>query len=102
MKGLLKEAQEMVKKKSKSPMLDAAIISAAQKVEHYEISSYGTLASFAKQLNLDKQIIKLLEETLAEEANADKKLSKIAEGSMLSGGVNKLAAEHEAPARSHK
>lgn len=100
MKGLLKEAQEIIKSKSKSPILDAAIISAAQKVEHYEIASYGTLRSFAAHLGLDKQIIELIEETLEEEGNADKKLTKIANGSLFSSGVNKIAAERETYARS--
>lgn len=92
MEGLLKEADEIVKKVSKSPTLDAAIISAAQKVEHYEIASYGTLRSFAKYLDLDGKVISLIEDTLEEEKGADKKLTKIAEGSIFSHGVNKEAA----------
>jgi len=91
MQGLLREADDIVKNKSRSSLLDAAIISAAQKVEHYEIASYGTLRSFAKQLDLSSQIIDLLQKTLDEEAGADKKLTKIAEGSLFSSGVNKKA-----------
>jgi ferritin-like metal-binding protein YciE len=93
MEGLLKEAQELTQKKAKSPTLDAAIISAAQKVEHYEMASYGTLHSFAKHLDLDSQVAHLLQETLDEEGAADKKLTKIAEGSFFSSGINKEAAE---------
>jgi ferritin-like metal-binding protein YciE len=93
MEGLLKEANELVQNRSKSATLDAAIISAAQKVEHYEIASYGTLRSFAKYLDFDSQIIDLLQETLDEEGSANKKLTKIAEGSIFSSGVNKEAAE---------
>lgn len=92
MVGLLEEAEELVENKTKSPALDAAIISAAQKVEHYEIASYGTLRSFAKNLSLDSEIADLLQETLNEEGNADKTLTKIAEGSFFSSGVNKVAA----------
>lgn len=92
MEGIIKEASEMVKNKKKSATLDAAIISAAQKVEHYEIASYGTLRSFAKYLELDKEISNLLQETLDEEGYADKTLTKIAEGSFFSSGVNKEAA----------
>lgn len=92
-KGLLKEADELVNKKTKSPTLDAAIISAAQKVEHYEIASYGTLRSFAKHLELEDAVTTLLQDTLDEEGNADKKLTKIAEGSFFSSGVNEEAAE---------
>lgn len=92
MQGLLAEADELVKNKSKSPVLDAAIISAAQKVEHYEIASYGTLRSFAKHLDLDRKIANLLQESLDEEGAADKTLTKIADGSLLSGGINQEAA----------
>ena len=100
MEGLIEEADEIVEDKSKSPTLDAAIISAAQKVEHYEIASYGTLRSFAKHLGLDKRVMDLLQETLDEEGAADKKLTKIAEGSSSSSekkkagttSVNKKAA----------
>lgn len=93
MVGLLKEANDIIKNKSKSPLLDAAIISAAQKVEHYEIASYGSLRSFAEHLNLDSEIVDLIQDTLDEEGSADKKLTKIAEGSFFSSGVNKRAAE---------
>jgi len=88
MEGLLKEADDIVKKFSKSYLLDAAIISACQKVEHYEIASYGTLRSFAKHLDLDSKIISLLKETLDEEASADKALTKFAEGTMFTTGIN--------------
>ena len=91
MEGILREADEIVQNKTKSPLLDAAIISAAQKVEHYEMASYGTLRSFAKHLDLDSQIGTLLQDTLNEEGAADKKLTKIAEGSFFSSGVNKEA-----------
>ena len=98
MKGILKEGDEMVKNKAKSPVLDAAIISAAQKVEHYEIASYGTLRSFAKHLDLGRDVTELLQATLNEEGSADKKLTKIAEGSFFSEGVNedavKVGASH--------
>lgn len=93
MEGLVKEAEDLVKHKNKSPVLDAAIITAAQKIEHYEIASYGTLKSFAKHLGFSSEVIDLLEATLEEEAAADKKLTKIADGSFFSSGVNQEAAE---------
>ncbi|MDP1880050.1 MAG: ferritin-like domain-containing protein [Parachlamydiaceae bacterium] len=93
MQGLIKEADELLAHFSKSAVLDAAIISAAQKVEHYEIASYGTLVSFANYLDLDSSIIDLLQEILDEEGAADKKLTKIAEGSLFTSGVNKEAVE---------
>ena len=59
-------------------MKDAALIAAAQKVEHYEIATYGTLVTWAKQLGLD-EAVDLLSETLAEEKATDEKLSGLAE-----------------------
>ncbi len=95
MQGLLKEANDIVKDKIKSLVLDAAIISAAQKVEHYEIASYGTLHSFARKLELGSEIEKLLQANLDEEGAADKTLTKVAEGSFFSAGVNELASQVE-------
>jgi ferritin-like metal-binding protein YciE len=60
---------------------DAAIISAAQKIEHYEIASYGTLCAFAKVLGLE-EVADLLEQTLEEEKEADSKLTDVAESSV--------------------
>lgn len=93
MEGILKEGDEMLQGKAKSPTLDASIISAAQKVEHYEIASYGTLRSFANHLELDSEIIDLLQENLDEEGAADKKLTKIADGTLFSEGINTKAAK---------
>lgn len=101
MEGILKEGKEMLKGKDKDLTLDAIIISAAQKVEHYEIASYGTLRSFAKHLDLENSsdIIDLLQESLDEEGAADKKLTKIADGKFFSEGINVQAAE---PLKSQK
>lgn len=93
MEGILKEGKEMLKGKQPDPLLDAIIIGAAQKVEHYEMASYGTLRSFANHLELDKEIIDLLQKNLNEEGVADKKLTKIAEGTIFGEGINTEAAE---------
>lgn len=93
MDGILKEGEEMVKGKTKSAALDAAIISACQKVEHYEIASYGTLRSFAEHLDFNDDVIDRLQDTLDEEGAADKNLTKIADGSIFTSGVNKEAAK---------
>ena len=90
MEGLIKEVEEVIGEYKKSPTRDAAIISKAQRVEHYEISAYGTLRTFAKELELD-DAIDLFEKSLKEESNADKKLTKIAEGGLLSAGINAKA-----------
>jgi ferritin-like metal-binding protein YciE len=77
MKGLLKEADEVVGEMPEGAVRDAAIIGAAQKVEHYEIATYGTLCAFAEALG-ETEAVGLLEETLQEEKAADEKLSEIA------------------------
>ena len=77
MAGLIKEGEEIMKDTKKGPQRDAGIISAAQKVEHYEIASYGTLRTFAETLGLDEAAM-LLEEILEEEKNADITLTEVA------------------------
>jgi len=77
MEGLIKEASEIMESCEKGSMRDAGIISAAQKVEHYEIATYGTLRQFAETLNLT-EVEKLLATTLQEEKEADLKLSEVA------------------------
>lgn len=78
MEGLVEESKELLEEIEKGEVLDAALIGACQKVEHYEIASYGTLISMAKHLGMS-DAAKLLAETLAEEKGADEKLSSIAE-----------------------
>jgi ferritin-like metal-binding protein YciE len=74
--GIVKEGKSAMEE-LEGPLLDAALISGAQKVEHYEISSYGTLAYFAELLGEDK-VKELLGQTLEEEKSADEKLTAIA------------------------
>ena len=75
--GLIKEAEEIMSSTEKGMVRDAGIILAGQKVEHYEIATYGTLRIFAKTLGED-EAADLLEETLGEEKTADQKLTEIA------------------------
>lgn len=77
MEGLIKEGDSILEETEPGPVRDAAIISASQKIEHYEIASYGTLVAFAKTLGEDK-VASLLEETLNEEKDADITLTKAA------------------------
>ncbi len=77
MAGLIKEAAEIMEACEEGSMRDAGIISAAQKVEHYEIATYGTLRQFAETLKLT-EVEKLLAATLKEEKEADQKLSDVA------------------------
>jgi ferritin-like metal-binding protein YciE len=78
MEGLVEEAEQLIKAISDKDLLDAALIGAAQKVEHYEIASYGTILTFAKLLNDDK-IAEILGKTIDEEKKADMKLTELAE-----------------------
>lgn len=77
MNGLIKEAEEIMKETEDGAMRDAGIIAAAQKVEHYEIATYGTLRTFAQTLGLD-DAAGILEEILDEEKSADEKLTDVA------------------------
>jgi len=78
MEGLVEEGKDVIEDVEEGPVRDAALIAAAQKVEHYEIASYGTLCTFAKQLLGETEALKLLKETLAEEKATDEKLSMLA------------------------
>lgn len=81
MEGLIEEAQELLKEKPEPEVLDAGLISKAQHVEHYEIAGYGTVRTYAEQLGLTKHA-ELLQQTLDEEGEADKRLSALAESSI--------------------
>lgn len=78
MEGLVEEGREVIESVEKGPLRDAALIAGAQKVEHYEIASYGTLAALAKELGYD-DALPLIMDTLKEEKGADEKLTKLAE-----------------------
>ena len=78
MEGLLMEGKEVMEEDMDPDVLDAALISAAQRVEHYEIAAYGTLRTYARQLGFDNHA-ELLQKTLNEEGAADKLLTQIAE-----------------------
>lgn len=86
MKGLIKEGDELIKEDADDEVKDALLIAAAQKVEHYEIASYGTVCAWAELLG-KTDVKELLGQTLDEEEKTDKKLSKLA-----SSKVNTAAA----------
>ena len=77
MKGVLEEGEEMLKETGEGSVRDAALISAAQRVEHYEMAAYGAVRTYAEKLG-KKQFVELLQETLEEEKAADNKLTQIA------------------------
>jgi ferritin-like metal-binding protein YciE len=76
--GLVEEGQEIMKEYKDSPALDPGLLAGAQAVEHYEISRYGTLKTWANELGL-KDAVRLLDQTLQEEKNTDATLTRIAE-----------------------
>jgi ferritin-like metal-binding protein YciE len=78
MKGLVKEGDAMIKMKGEPEVIDAGLIAAAQRVEHYEIAGYGTVRTYAELLG-EQESVRLLERTLQEEEEADEKLTEIAE-----------------------
>jgi ferritin-like metal-binding protein YciE len=78
MKGLIKEAKSFVSEDASDPVRDAGIIADAQRIEHYEISAYGTAVHFAKALDHDDEIIDKLQQNLDEESAADELLNNLA------------------------
>src|SRR5262249_26976126 len=76
--GIIDEGKELMSQKAEAPVMDAALISAAQRVEHYEIAGYGCVRTYARLLG-DEESADLLQQTLDEEGETDKKLTGIAE-----------------------
>jgi ferritin-like metal-binding protein YciE len=87
LEGLVEESQEQIDEIEKGPVLDTALIAAAQKVEHYEIAAYGSLIALANQLG-ETDAVELLVETLKEEKAMDEKLSLLAEEKVQTAQVS--------------
>ncbi len=81
MEGLIEEGKEMMGEDMEEDTMDAALISIAQKIEHYEIASYGTVRTWAQHIG-DEQTARLLQQTLDEEGKTDKLLTELAESSI--------------------
>ena len=86
MQGLIEEGKEVMEKEGEGPVIDAALIASAQRVEHYEIAAYGCLRTYAQLLGLE-QAVQLLQQTLEEEEATDKILTELGES-----GINEAAA----------
>ena len=86
MQGLIEEGKEVMEKEGEGPVIDAALIASAQRVEHYEIAAYGCLRTYAQLLGLE-QAVQLLQQTLEEEEATDKILTQLGES-----GINEAAA----------
>jgi len=90
-RGLVLEGEKTMAEIDDSHVRDAAIVASAQRIEHYEIASYGCAIEFAECLDVDRKIIDLLKDTLSEEKEADKKLTKVATGGLIGKGINEAA-----------
>jgi ferritin-like metal-binding protein YciE len=94
MKGLIEEGSEMLDKEGEESVLDAGIIGAAQRVEHYEIAAYGTVRTFATLLGED-EAADLLQQTLDEEGETNKRLTELAEEIVNPEALRETEAEAE-------
>lgn len=90
MEGLVEEGKQLMENIAKGPVLDAAMITAAQKSEHYEIASYGSLCALAKGLGYD-EAAQILHETLEEEKATDMKLTHLAEKNINADAMHRAA-----------
>lgn len=91
-RGILDEGEKTIDDGEQGPVLDAGLIAGAQRVEHYEMAAYGSLKTWAKQLG-DSQAVQLLEQTLNEEKEADRKLSEIAAKSVNAEASKAMGAK---------
>ena len=94
MRGLVEEAQSELEDHDKGPLLDAVIIGAQQRMEHYEIAAYGTIAALAKAAG-QQEIADLMAQTLQEEKDADEKLTQLAESEINPAAVGHGANDDE-------
>lgn len=90
MKGLISEGESLIKNCGSQDAKDAALIAAAQRVEHYEMAAYGCARTYARALGYHDQA-DLLQKILDEEGDTDKKLTSLAEGSFFREGINEAA-----------
>src|SRR2546430_1442042 len=99
MEGLVEEGSEVMQEDFEDALLDAALIGAAQRVEHYEIAAYGTVRAFAEELG-ESEHASLLEETLEEEKETDEKLTELAK--QINAGANEGSGEAEEKQKTQK
>ena len=99
MEGLIEEGSEIMEEDFEGALLDAALIGAAQRVEHYEIAAYGTVRAFAEELG-ECEHASLLAETLEEEKETDEKLTELAK--QINAGANEGSGEAEEKQKTQK
>ena len=104
MAGIIEEGSELIQQEEPGVVMDAALIGAAQRVEHYEITAYGTCVAWARLLGMD-DVVSLLEQTLEEEKATDKKLTALAEQEVNLSAASEAQSEEqedEQPARARR
>jgi ferritin-like metal-binding protein YciE len=94
MAGIIEEGSELIQDEEPGVVMDAALIGAAQRVEHYEITAYGTCVAWARLLGMD-DVVSLLEQTLEEEKATDKKLTALAEQEVNLSAANETQSDDE-------
>jgi ferritin-like metal-binding protein YciE len=100
MQGLVEEGAETMKEDLEGSVMDAALIGAAQRVEHYEIAAYGTVRAFAKELG-ETEHISLLTQTLEEEKETDEKLTELAEDVNAQANAGEKPGEKQREPQAH-
>jgi ferritin-like metal-binding protein YciE len=92
--GMIEEGKDVMHHGGNSPVKDAALIAIVQRLQHYKIAVYGTARTFARHLNSSKVVdLHNLQRALNEEGEADKKLTRLAEGGMFTTGINEEAVK---------
>lgn len=99
MEGLIEEGSEVMDEDFEGPVMDAALIGAAQRVEHYEIAAYGTVIAFAELLG-ESEHVSLLQQTLQEEKQTDERLTEMAQD--INVAANEMSPEAQTPAKSRR
>ncbi|MCO6418633.1 ferritin-like domain-containing protein [Siccirubricoccus sp. KC 17139] len=98
MEGLVEEGEELMEELEQGPVLDAALIGAAQKVEHYEMAAYGTLTAMLKAMG-EAKCADLMAQTLKEEKDTDELLTEIAEGEVNPAAMQQMPANDQSASR---
>jgi ferritin-like metal-binding protein YciE len=101
MRGLVEEGQQEMQENEKGAMMDVVLIASAQRIEHYEIAAYGTMATLAKSAGL-KDLATLLAQTLDEEKKMDAELTRIAEGEVNRAFIEEARSEQEEGANENR
>jgi ferritin-like metal-binding protein YciE len=101
MRGLIEEGQHEMEEHEKGPLMDVVIVASAQRVEHYEIAAYGTMATLAKSAGM-RELGELLGQTLAEEKKMDEELSKLAESEVNKAFLEQARQEEEEGANENR